>query len=210
MVRASRWQAIVIFFRPWHVRAAVIAVAYLSIGTAVGSWWTPPRNALWVTTALAFLLFVPGYLVTYLHARDAHDAIERATFAFILSIAITSGVVYILADRFRVLPGEVTLTPRRLVFAQLATCAVLAVLALWRQRQIPWWSAVWAIGLPIVALFARRAGAAVGVRDFVVVMSIAIALPVVVLLIRIWQHRQSSARSGSTPRSSSGTARSAP
>lgn len=210
MVFSSRWQSVVTFLRPWHARAAVIAVAYLALGTTMGSRWTTPLNALWVTGSLAFLLFIPGYLVTYLHPREAYDAIERATFAFLFSIVITSGVVYVLADRFKVLPGEMALTPRRLVFAQLATCAILAVLALWRQRQLPWWSAAWAVGLPIVAMGARRAGAAVGVRDLAVVMSVAVGLPAIVFLVKLWRSSRSPQRSGHTFGRSSGTARSAP
>lgn len=209
MAFSSRWQSVVMLLRPWHARAAVIVVAYLAIGTAVGSWWTSPLNALWVMGSLTFILFIPGYLVTYLHPRDAYDAIERATFAFLFSIVITSGVVYVLADRFKVLPGEMALTPRRLVFAQLATCAVLAVLALWRQRQLPWWSAAWVVGLPIAAVGARLVGAAVGVRDLAVVMSVAVGLPAIVFLAKLWRTSRSLQRSGHTPGRSSGTARSA-
>lgn len=186
------------FFRPWYARATVIAVAYLSIGTAVGSWWTTPPDALWVTAALAFLLFIPGYLVTFIQRQQSYDAIERMTFAFLFSIAITSGVVYVLADRFGVLPGDAALTPRRLAFAQLATCGVLAVLALWRQKQLPWWAAAWAIGLPIAAIAARRSGAAVGVRDLAVIIVIAVGLPVLFLLIRVWRMWRSHQSSGRT------------
>jgi len=188
---------VVTFLRPWPAHATVIAVAYLAMGTIVGSRWVPPLDALRVTASLAFILFIPGYLVTFFHPRDAYDAIERTTFAFLLSIVVTSGVVYILADRFGVLPG-VTLTPRRLAFTQVATCAVLAVLALWRQRQLPGWSAGIAVVLPAATIEAWRLGVAVGAREGMMVMGIAVGIPVVLLLADLWRHWKSHESSGRT------------
>ena len=198
MPHISRWQSIVTFLRPWPAHASVVAVVYLAIGTTVGSWWVPPLDALRVTASIAFLLFIPGYLVTFIQPRQSYDAIERATFACILSIAITSAIVYVLADRLGVLPGEATLTPRRLAFAQLATCAILAILALWRQRWVPWWSALIAVALPIAAVGARRMGMAVGVRDAAVTVCIAVGIPAVLLLMNLWRTWRSHQPSGRT------------
>ncbi|MBI4449443.1 hypothetical protein HY634_00100 [Candidatus Uhrbacteria bacterium] len=198
MLLRSRWQSIVTFLRPWPAHAAVIAVVYLVIGTTVGSWWILPLDSLRVTASLAFLLFIPGYLVTFIQVRQTYDAIERTTFAFILSIAITSGVVYVLADRFGILPGEAALTPRRLAFVQVAICAILAVLALWRQGWIPWWSACIAVVLPVAAIGARKMGVAVGVRDLAAVVSIAIGIPAVLLFMRLWRTWRSHQPSGRT------------
>ncbi len=198
MSLGSRWQSVATFLRPWPAHATVVSVAYLVVGTIVGSHWVPPWDAFRVTASLAFIVFIPGYLVTFLQPRDAYDAIERTTLAFLLSIVITSAVVYVLADRFNVLPGAATLTPYRLAFAQVATCAILAVGALWRQGRVPWWSALPAVVLPIIAVGARRAGVAVSVRDVAVVVCIALSIPVMVLLMNVWRFWRSHASSSRT------------
>jgi uncharacterized membrane protein len=133
--------------RYWDLAAAVflglallqlIALSELSpnltrqlpgIGTALSGLLT----ALRLVMGLAYVLFIPGYLLQALlfPRHDALDSIERAGMSLGLSIALVPALVLLL-DR---LPWGVSLWS--VVIGQVSLVVVSALLAVWRRSRLP-------------------------------------------------------------------------
>ena len=133
----------------WKVMGSAMgALLMLAVLTIVLTRWMPWDAAARAALALPLLLFVPGYAVTWVvfphrigiaEPRPetdvrALDTIERTTLAVLLSIVITSLIVYALspASKLPVLAGR--LTPRSLTKAVLTANALLVIIAYVRVR----------------------------------------------------------------------------
>lgn len=143
--------------------AVVIGAALAGVALA---YQTPPLAAVRIAVGVLLVLVLPGLALSYA-AFPAHeriggevsersrglDDIERATFAFLLSIVVTSATVAVLA---KMLPNPATMLSARMLFGTLA--AVTAIMtAVAAVRMAPaWWLTAAACGASVLAVFAHH------------------------------------------------------
>ncbi|MBI4142264.1 DUF1616 domain-containing protein [Candidatus Uhrbacteria bacterium] len=118
----------------WFRRFGIVVgtLLALGIGAVALTRWLPWEAAIRAAIALPFLLIVPGYAMTWIvfpdhvgvqepqHVRNDHqalDVIERVTLGVILSILVTSLVVYALSPASKIPRMSGRLTPRALTVA---------------------------------------------------------------------------------------------
>lgn len=141
----------------------VIGVALVGVAFAYD---TPPLAAVRIAVGVLLVLVLPGLALSYA-AFPAHeriggevsersrglDGIERATFAFLLSIVVTSATVAVLA---KMLPNPATMLSARMLFGTLATVtATMTAVAAARMAPM-WWLTAAACGASVLAVFAHH------------------------------------------------------
>jgi putative flippase GtrA len=168
----SRVRQVAVLYRAHTVRFWLASVGLLGFGVLAGFG----ASGLMMMVTVIGTLLLPGWLMSYIvfpfrdtwtaddtdDARRALDPIERATFSVLISIVITSGVVFLLGNSASLPIPTLELTPRKLFAAMVLVQLMLAVFAAWRIRKIPIWipilllaytgvvSALKAVGMTII------------------------------------------------------------
>jgi len=156
-----------------------ISILFLS---AIGSYWTSFANALRLIVAGIFILLLPGWCTTIFffprseriledgmqegaqkgrRQQGALDPIERTTLAIILSIIISSTVVFIL----NAVSGD-KLTPRNLAIAMVLTNLMLCAGMAWRTQRVLLRYALPIILFPFATIVVNWLGVAFTIRNF--------------------------------------------
>lgn len=166
----------------------IVGIAVLS---AIGTYWISFWNALRFAVAGMFIFLIPGWCVTLIffpdndriledRAREGKqhslDLVERLTLAVILSIIISSAVVFAL----NIMPGE-KLTPRNLAVGFAMTNLVLGAVAAWRKKRLSR-RYVFPVALfPLVVIVLNWLGVALTIRNFAVEV-----LGLLLIIIGLW------------------------